>query len=47
MARRVTFDQDPIAVFLDYQLPQMIAQSREAEKNRVHEKDILQERQKI
>ena len=47
MGKPITFAQDPMAVFLEYQLPQMIAQSKEAEKNRVHEKDILQERQKI
>ena len=47
MGKPITLEQDPMAVFLEFQLPQMIAQSKEAEKNRVHEKDILQERQKI
>ena len=41
MGRPITFEQDPIAIFLEYQLPQMVAQAREAEKNRIHEKDMV------
>lgn len=41
MGKPITFAQDPIAIFLEYQLPQMVAQAREAEKNRVHDKDMV------
>ena len=41
MGKPITFAQDPIAIFLEYQLPQMVAQAREAEKNRIHEKDMV------
>ena len=47
MGKPITFAQDPIAVFLEYQLPQMIAQSREAEKNRVHELNVLEKQQEL
>ena len=45
MGKPITFEQDPLAIFLEYQLPQMIAQAKEAEKNRMHEKDMVQVRE--
>ena len=45
MGKPITFAQDPIAVFLEYQLPQMIAQSKEADKNRMHQEKMVQVRE--
>ena len=47
MGKPITFEQDPLAIFLEYQLPQMIAQSKEAEKNRVHELNVLEKKQEL
>jgi hypothetical protein len=41
----MAIDRDPIHLFLEYQLPQMISQAKEAEKNRMHEKDMVQVRE--
>lgn len=45
MGKPITFAQDPLAVFLEYQLPQMIAQSKEADKNRMHQENMVQIRE--
>ena len=45
MARVI--EEHPLQHFLDNQLPQMIAQAREAEKNRLHEIDVLEKKQEI
>ena len=45
MGKPITFAQDPLAVFLEYQLPQMIAQSKEADKNRMHQEKMVQVRE--
>jgi len=47
MGKPITFEQDPLAIFLEYQLPQMIAQSKEAEKNRVHELNVLEKKHEL
>tara|TARA_Y100001937_G_scaffold126232_1_gene195010 strand:- start:3507 stop:5186 length:1680 start_codon:yes stop_codon:yes gene_type:complete len=40
-------NMDPIAMFLEYQLPQMVARANEAKKNRLHELDVLEKKAKI
>ena len=47
MGKPITFEQDPIAMFLEYQLPQMVQQANEAEKNRVHELNVLEKQQEL
>ena len=47
MGKPITFEQDPLAVFLEYQLPQMVQQANEAEKNRVHELNVLEKKQEL
>ena len=47
MGKPITFEQDPLAIFLEYQLPQMVQQANEAEKNRVHELNVLEKQQEL
>ena len=37
----MAIERDPIHLFLEYQLPQMISQAREAEKNRDHQENMI------